>query len=371
LEQVLVFETNGPVKDLFDAVKETPGLAWLVDEELTELDPDADFRDAKNAEKKLSARLYMVMTNEVALSQLLGVWNAWKAGGRGKKASAALKLWRPLFGCLRDIRRWEAQDRIEETGIREQWTVDIAIGASSVPVELDLWFRTDAETRSVAEGRVRKLVEEAGGRILSTANIPAIAHHALLADIPRIEAEKILSTSPDLALVLADDLRFFRPTPQVFAPGIVGETEDISSAMPPPGDLGAPVVALLDGLPIENHVSLRGRLTVDDPDDFGTTYGLGDRRHGTGMASLILHGDLSAPGPPLGRRLYVRPILRPRVEFADRREMVPRDHATIEMTMRYAHLSPDVPRQAVKLLDGLGSSVEPWRQAGDNARVGT
>jgi len=46
-------------------------------------------------------------------------------------------------------------------------------------------------------------------------------------------------------------------------------------------------------------------------------------------------------------------------------------HATIEMTMRYAHLSPDVPRQAVKLLDGLGSSVEPWRQAGDKARVGT
>ena len=29
-------------------------------------------------------------------------------------------------------------------------------------------------------------------------------------------------------------------------------------------------------------------------------------------------------------------------------------HATIEMTMRYAHRSPDVPRQAVKLLDGLG-----------------
>ncbi len=31
-------------------------------------------------------------------------------------------------------------------------------------------------------------------------------------------------------------------------------------------------------------------------------------------------------------------------------------HATIEMTTRYAHLSPDVPRHAVKLLDGLGSS---------------
>ena len=28
-------------------------------------------------------------------------------------------------------------------------------------------------------------------------------------------------------------------------------------------------------------------------------------------------------------------------------------HATIEMTMRYSHLSPEIPRDAVKLLDGL------------------
>ena len=33
-------------------------------------------------------------------------------------------------------------------------------------------------------------------------------------------------------------------------------------------------------------------------------------------------------------------------------------HATIEMTMRYAHLSPDVPRHAVKLLDGLAAAPD-------------
>ncbi len=47
-------------------------------------------------------------------------------------------------------------------------------------------------------------------------------------------------------------------------------------------------------------------------------------------------------------------------------------HATIEMTMRYAHLSPDVPRQAVKLLDNIGSSAAKssplaGRQVGDSA----
>ena len=32
-------------------------------------------------------------------------------------------------------------------------------------------------------------------------------------------------------------------------------------------------------------------------------------------------------------------------------------HATIEMTMRYAHLSPHVTREAVKLLDKSGSAA--------------
>ena len=51
-------------------------------------------------------------------------------------------------------------------------------------------------------------------------------------------------------------------------------------------------------------------------------------------------------------------------------------HATIEMTMRYAHLSPDVRRDAVRLLDapapgrgdvgetGLAQEKAPWRTRG-------
>jgi hypothetical protein len=46
-------------------------------------------------------------------------------------------------------------------------------------------------------------------------------------------------------------------------------------------------------------------------------------------------------------------------------------HATMEMTNRYSHLSPDVPRDAVKLLDGLGSTLKPGRQVGDNALFGS
>ena len=34
-------------------------------------------------------------------------------------------------------------------------------------------------------------------------------------------------------------------------------------------------------------------------------------------------------------------------------------HATMEMTNRYSHLSPEVPRHAVKLLDGLDRVTNP------------
>jgi hypothetical protein len=36
------------------------------------------------------------------------------------------------------------------------------------------------------------------------------------------------------------------------------------------------------------------------------------------------------------------------------------EHATIEMMMRYAHLSPNVPRDAVKLLDQGGRLGNGW-----------
>jgi hypothetical protein len=47
-------------------------------------------------------------------------------------------------------------------------------------------------------------------------------------------------------------------------------------------------------------------------------------------------------------------------------------HATMEMTNRYSHLSPEVPRHAVKLLDGLDRVTNPsGRQLGDKAHSST
>jgi hypothetical protein len=57
-----------------------------------------------------------------------------------------------------------------------------------------------------------------------------------------------------------------------------------------------PVVALLGGVPLQNHELLANRLNVDDPHELERLAVVSQRHHGTAMASLILHGDLNGEG---------------------------------------------------------------------------
>jgi hypothetical protein len=110
------------------------------------------------------------------------------------------------------------------------------------------------------------------------------------------------------------------------------EADEPHPGIASPARLRSPVVALLDGLPIENHGCLQGRLQVDDPDGLGNDYPSGKRWHGTAMASLILHGDLANGEAQSDRELYVRPILAP-VPGIDR-EMVPGDQLWVDLVHR-------------------------------------
>jgi hypothetical protein len=86
-------------------------------------------------------------------------------------------------------------------------------------------------------------------------------------------------------------------------------------------------VAVLDGLPLENHRLLAGRLIVDDPNDWASEYPAIDRQHGTAMTSLIVHGDLNEGSNPLSRPIYVRPIMKPdpKDSRSPRQEHIPDD----------------------------------------------
>jgi hypothetical protein len=305
-EQVLVLETNGPVKALFDAVHATAGLEWLAEEDLLDVMPDDDFFVVDKPDKLLSARLYMVMSNEAALTQLLSLWTLWASD---KRLPPEFRSWRDVFANLREIRRWGTEDRLRETGLHQDWEDRKTWGAVQVPVEVDLWFRR-AQDRASALERVSRLIQVAGGQVVHTVSLPEIAYHAVLGRLPLDAVEQLLKDRT-VQLVKSDDVRLFRPVPQArIARRDTAPNDDAPDAAPN-APLGEPVVALLDGLPLENHSVLRGRLTVEDPDGWAATYPVDQRVHGTAMASLIVHGDLHALGPPADRRLYVRPILRP------------------------------------------------------------
>ena len=97
---------------------------------------------------------------------------------------------------------------------------------------------------------------------------------------------------------------------------------------------------------MENHPHLRDRLMVDDPDSWATTYPALLRRHGTAMASLILHGDQNERGPTLRRPLYVRPILKP---DSKREETAPQDRLWVDLVHEAVRriVASDVPHGPV------------------------
>src|SRR5262249_47455590 len=139
------------------------------------------------------------------------------------------------------------------------------------------------------------------------------------------------------ALIQCEQIQFFRASGQMA--GIVADDvrgKDAGPVPVTPEPLGAPVVALLDGMPLQNHRRLAGRLVVDDPDGYEAQYPARERRHGTAMASLLLNGDLEANDVPLRRPLYVRPILRPDVHDwrPQRREVVSEETLVVDLLHR-------------------------------------
>ncbi|MCB2572929.1 hypothetical protein KQ718_17215, partial [Listeria monocytogenes] len=71
-------ETVGAVEDFAKAVKRIEGLEWLGEIEVDELPPDEDFHDLEHPEKPLKGRLYLVLTNQQALTELLSLWRRYR-----------------------------------------------------------------------------------------------------------------------------------------------------------------------------------------------------------------------------------------------------------------------------------------------------
>ncbi len=349
-EQVLVIETVGNVEDFANAVKKVEGLEWMGEFALDGISPDEDFQDKKNPEKELSGRLYLIMSNQTALTQMLSLWQRYienpETMNFRKGEYHGLAKFKDVFLHLKDIRRWGVEDRLAEREVFEIWQENLEFDAQrNVRFEAELWYRGSEEKRRESESIVSGLIQELGGSVISQCVIPSIAYHSVLGEIPAQTALRILE-QPEVDLIKCENIMFFRPTGQM-ATGkepVEGDITDctVSSEEQPAGD---PIVAVLDGMPLENHRLLAGRLIVDDPDDWASEYPAIDRQHGTAMTSLIVHGDLNEGSNPLSRPVYVRPIMKPTAwHQSPRPEQVPDDVLFVD----YIH------RAVKRIMEGEG-----------------
>lgn len=329
-EHVVVFETNGPLDEFYQAVQEAGDFQWLFEFD-DKVDEDDDFHKAPkkgasgepDRSGQVSRFVYMVLLNRTAVEQLISAWQLYQRG----RMPAGLGHWSKMFACLREIRRWGPSDRLRDAGLLEDALTPLQPDAL-VPVEIELWPTLEADDSRAAAVRVQ--VEAMGGKVLHHARIADIHYEALLVHLPGSEVRRLIENK-DVSLLQVDSVYLLRPAPQALVDVPESESTILEADIPASAD-GEPVVALLDGLPMENHPLLQGRLIVDDPDGWSSSYPVAERKHGTAMASLLTLGDTDAADSPAARPVYVRPILNCLLSgSAQSSETAPRERLWVDL----------------------------------------
>ena len=337
-EDVLVLETAGRVEDFYNAVRRVKELEWLLEKDI-EREADDNFYDVDDdgnrKEGDLSSRLYLVSTNEKALKQIVSMYKRYVKNPKAKLPEGC-GVFKQVFEQLRDVRFWNFKDRLDGSDFMEQWLQNNeAFPENAIKFQVELWYRGSQIKRTDAQARVKTLVEVGGGNVLSTCVIEEIRYHAMLIEMPGGALRQMINDMEENSLILSSEVMYFKAMPQTVIGLEEVELEVNEERKPTEVELGnrpagEPVVALFDGYPYQHHELLNGRLKIDDPDDFGSQYGVDNRIHGTGMASLIIHGDLSKPGPAMDTPLYVRPITLP----YEKKELLPENILAVDMIHR-------------------------------------
>ncbi|MGY6273995.1 S8 family peptidase [Methylomonas sp. MgM2] len=318
-ETVLVIEIAGNVNDFRQAL-EAIGLEWLGEWDVDDIPPNEDFfeRNTKGEPtgKTVKGRIFLSLSNEAGMRELLSLWDQWK---NNQTLPTGKTKWRDVFNQMVQIRRWGIEETLRETGMLDRWRdlLDPINPRQPIHCQIELFYHKSAERRSQAEHNVASLLEAAGGRALgSFIDMPEIAFHAVKAELPAERIQQLLidlnsdTHDTDIQLFKFHGVMYFRPTGQSLAATEAddGVETEISGGMV---EL-PPVAAILDGAPNLQHQALKGRLLFDDPDNLSAQYQPGERKHGTAMASLVVHGEMvDGQSDPLPRLVYVLPIMQP------------------------------------------------------------
>lgn len=327
-EFVLVFEVVGKTIDFYKAA-EKAGLEWLLDIDYIH-NADNNFYELKNdgsrSDKDVSEKLYLTMTNQRAMQQMLSLWNRYS---RSEALPYGYSVFNDVFTHLRSVRRWEASDRLDETSTSILNRL-LEEGCETVRFEIELWYRQDNTKRVSQKNHVVSVLNSCGGHIIHESIHNEIAFHGIIAESPADEIRNMLSNG-DYPLLGVDAIKFVRPTGQTAAYYTEIEETDASPISNDPQPTKDPVIALFDGLPLANHTLLANRLIINDPENFADDYLAEKRQHGTEMSSLIIHGDLHNKKAALDSYLYVRPIMKPNLSGD---ECVPNDRFFVDLLLQ-------------------------------------
>ena len=376
-ETVLVIKIVGNVDNFKQAI-EAAGLEWLGEWDIEGIEPDDDFyetnKGGRRVEKSLPGRLFLSLSNERGLKALLNLWQLWATN---QDLPHGKTKWRDVFSQILEIRRWGFEETLGETGMFERWQHDLLDPinpAEEIYCQIELFYRQDLKRRKQNETAVINLLSEIGGKHLgSFIDMPEIAFHAVKAKLPADCVHQLLDLKgkTNISLFKFPGIMYFRPTGQSIAVSHDGAGETASFPQETPDLNGPPIVAILDGVPNLRHEALKDRLLFDDPDNLSAQYQPGERRHGTAMASLVVHGDRSNIQPiPLASQIYHAPVMQPNPtarDFGRREEYFPNEvffEDRIARTVRRMFEGEgDVPAQApgIKIINlSLGDPERPF-----------
>lgn len=281
-ERLLVFELTGGVMKFTEAVRLVPGLEFLGAEDLEEDEHDE------------SPAVYLMVPSEAALRGIVTLWRGWQNTGN---VPPRFSVWKSMLSQLRDIRPWGPQDRVTKEDL-EVLTGELGVGAPTTRVEVELVFRRNGDP---VEAEAQAGILEAGGVIVSRSRIADAGYHALLVDIPAKALQAVVERSPTGLAGLESILQIrpqsiFQITPSEEVAGLPGGGA--------PTLVGEPIAAIFDAVPLSAHPKLAGTLTIDDIFDLDGL-AVGARKHGTAMASAVIHGDINGVWDrPLERRVH-------------------------------------------------------------------
>ncbi len=335
-------ETSNRIEGLQNAVARIEGMEWLAEVDVDDIELH-DLYDEETGKKVKGGRFYILSSNKQATDRLLGLWNQYKAD---TKFVHGLGKFQKVFSYLLTLRRWDVRDRLRDTGILDSWNAEyqLKIGTSSdieFEIELHYWKREDKRSSRFQE--VVQEVESAGGSVGQSICMEAIAFHALKVTLPVNSIDKVMTHDWELdepaseisPVFHSESVKYVRPIGQNI--DAEGEPDERLLDIRVKPVEKPPVLALLDGAPLLRHTLLDGRINFFDPDNYMDAYEPSLQKHGTAMASLICHGDLSrrqAEIKSLRRPIYARPVMRPNPNPFTREERIPPENFQEDITER-------------------------------------